>query len=176
MIQEESEHQQKLEDHHRKFHKSNEEMAKHGGEEEEDTFESTMNSKLNSMEQLLQSFDSSEENNKSKKKKMKKKSLLKKKVGLGSSTSFGSSLGTMVVGALTPLDSLEEKSRETDSYSTPLNNGNGNAARGGGGKEGMEVNTTLHPLMRPAPSTMSSLRQYLPSPDGSFDKSDDGSY
>lgn len=152
MIQEESEHQQKLEDHHRKFQKSN------GGGNEED------------MEQLLHSFDSIE----SEEKKKKKKSTLKKKVGLGSSTSFPSALGTLVVGALTPLDSLEEKSRETDSYSTP----NVAAARGGG-REGMEANTTLHPLMRP-PSTMASLRQYLPSPDsmgggGSFDKSDDGS-
>eukprot|EP00984_Skeletonema_dohrnii_P003029 scaffold1017_cov95-Skeletonema_dohrnii-CCMP3373.AAC.3 len=156
MIQEESEHQKKLDEHHRK-NKSN-----NTTEVDNNNFETSMNQKLDSMEQILHGFEQESD-------KRTKKSLLKKKVGLGSS--LGSALGTMVVGALTPLDSLEEKSRETDSYSTPLN------ANARGRQEGMEANSTLHPLMRP-PSTLSSLRQYVSPSDnneGSFDKSDDGS-
>eukprot|EP00986_Skeletonema_menzelii_P015614 scaffold12237_cov208-Skeletonema_menzelii.AAC.1 len=171
MIQEESEHQKKLEAHHRNIKSSSS-----SNNNNDDDFEHTMNSKLNSMEQLLHTFEHESSSDTTKKKK--KKNLLKKKVGLGSSTNFGSALGTMVVGALTPLDSLEEKSRETDSYSTPLNSNRGR-------QEGSEANSTLHPLMRPPPSTLSNLRQYVVSPDstnsggggggGSFDKSDDGS-
>jgi len=170
MIQEESEHQKKFDEHHRQI-KSN---KKEGSSSGDDNFEARMNEKLNDMEKILNSFEESSSHHHhhhDKKKKKDPKSLLKKKVGLGSSlgSSLGSALETLVVGALIPLDSLEEKSRETDSYSTPHASANAASRR----QEGAETNATLHPLMRP-PSTMTALRQYV-SPDSSFDKSDDGS-
>jgi len=180
MIQEESEHQKKYDEHHRQITKFKEGGNSSdntsggggggGGKNDDDDFETRMKAKLNDMEKILHSLEQHESSSHYEKKKKKKdssttSSILKKKVGLGSS--LGSAIGTMVVGALTPLDCLEEKSRETDSYSTPHASAHAAAAAGGG-------SSTLHPLMKP-PSTMTALRQYV-SPNSSFDnKSDDGS-
>ena len=145
MIHEESEHQKRLEDH----------VVKNGA------------SGNNGQVVVGNTATSSSSSPVEQDKKKKKKNLLKKRIGLSSSSSSSPStnIGTKVVGALTPLDSLEEKSRETDSYSTPHNNNNiGNASA---------HNSTLHPLASPPPSTTHSLRQYNVISESFDTKSDD---
>src|SRR6056300_328601 len=80
----------------------------------------------------------------------------------------------MVMGALTPLDALEEKSRETDSFSTPKHNKLHNSHHHQEHTECSEANSTLHPLMRPSnPSGLTSIRNYV-SPNSSFDNGGGG--
>eukprot|EP00804_Cyclotella_cryptica_P027407 CCRYP_008829-RD/>CCRYP_008829-RD protein AED:0.09 eAED:0.09 QI:2581/1/1/1/0.57/0.5/8/904/1000 len=126
MIQEESEHQQALDQHQQSVKAANEE-----GKSKGDTLEDKLLSRMDEMESMLRDLENEYNRSRGKKNKQSKREAVSPTaVGMCSGdsdvldsfeTKNHTETTTKVVGVSMPMDSLDELSRETDSLATPLN-------------------------------------------------------
>ena len=123
MIQEESEHQQALDQHQQSVKADNDDMIAN-----DTSLEGRVLSRMNEMEMILKDLEEEYNGVKSKKnKKGKSGKVSPSAVGMCSGDSDISGIEggdtrttTKIVGVSMPMDSLDEMSRETDSHASPL--------------------------------------------------------